>query len=292
METDRSGICGCKGIRTCLKCEKLFGIDNRNDSNLFRDDFKHYFYCSKCDTCWPSWDGQDHDNHQGEPFYIDGVYLLEDFLTEDEENRLLTSLDDLPWDSSQSGRRKQNFGPKCNFKKRKLRVGDFQGFPASTKFVQEKFKDVELLKDFQTIEQCSLEYDPNRGASIDRHIDDCWIWGERIVTVNLLSDSVLTLTKYIEQDSRPKYNLHLALESREPGNTASSVLIRIPMPRRSLLVLTGEARYRWEHQIFRDDIITRRVCLAYREFTLPYLPGGDSEHEGAEVMRIARDSWL
>lgn len=77
----------------------------------------------------------------------------------------------------------------------KLALGTFRGFPAYSKFVQDKFKDVPLLKTFQTIEQCSLEYDPVKGASIDPHIDDCWIWGERVVTVNCLSDSVLTLAK-------------------------------------------------------------------------------------------------
>lgn len=99
----------------------------------------------------------------------------------------------------------QNFGPKTNFKKRKLRLGEFDGFPAFSKFVQKKLIEVPLLEGFQTIEQCSLEYDPLRGASIDPHIDDCWVWGERVVTVNCLSDSVLTMNKY---DSL-KYNLFL-----------------------------------------------------------------------------------
>lgn len=260
METDRSTICGCKGIRTCLKCEKLFDIPNKNDSTFFRKDFLPYFYCPECDSCWPSWDGQDHQSHSGEAIYVDGIFILKDFLSEVEENQLLEGLDGLPWDTSQSGRRKQNFGPKCNFKKRRLRLGDFKGFPFVSKFVIDKFENVDILKGFQTIEQCSLEYDPSRGASIDAHIDDCWIWGERIITVNLLSDSVLTLTKYPEPADNQKYNLFLAPETRRPDSLPDNVLVRIPMPRRSLLVLTGEARYRWEHQIFRDDISTRYVC--------------------------------
>lgn len=133
----------------------------------------------------------------------------------------------------------QNFGPKCNFKKRKIRLGEFKGFPKSTKLVQDKLAQVPLLKDYQTIEQCTLEYDPLRGASIDPHIDDCWIWGERVVTVNLLSDSVLTLTPY--NGPQTKYNLDLAPEEFRKSST-NKVAIRIPMPRRSLIVLTGEAR--------------------------------------------------
>lgn len=77
----------------------------------------------------------------------------------------------------------------------KLKHGDFRGFPEYSRFVQERFKNMPLMTDFQTVEQCTLEYDPTKGASIDPHIDDCWIWGERVVTVNILGDSVLTLVK-------------------------------------------------------------------------------------------------
>ena len=107
----------------------------------------------------------------------------------------MQGIDEMPWVISQSGRRKQNFGPKTNFKKMKLALGQFKGFPEFSKFVQIKLNKSKLLNNFQTIEQCSLEYDPSKGASIDPHIDDCWIWGERVVTVNCLSDSVLTLSR-------------------------------------------------------------------------------------------------
>lgn len=79
----------------------------------------------------------------------------------------------------------------------KLAHGPFRGYPAFSQFIQERFKHVPLLKDFKTVEQCSLEYNPDVGASIDPHIDDCWIWGERIVTVNCESDCILTLVKYV-----------------------------------------------------------------------------------------------
>ncbi|CAB0012973.1 unnamed protein product [Nesidiocoris tenuis] len=278
METDRSSFCGCKGIRTCLECEKLYGILNRNDSIYYRLDYSPYFYCHDCDLCWPGWDGQIHGNHTGQPLSVDGIHVKPDFLTPAEETRLTRALDALPWDVSQSGRRKQNFGPKCNFKKRRLRLGNFKGFPVSTKFVQEKFENVDILEGYQTIEQCSLEYDPKRGASIDAHIDDCWVWGERIVTVNLLSDSVLSLTRY-KADGPLKYNLALAPAETTAMPELERILVRIPMPRRSLI-------------IFRDDVTSRRVCVAYREFTPPFLPGGEQEEEGRRITEIAQNSWF
>lgn len=180
----------------------------------------------------------------------------------------------------------QNFGPNCNFKKRKIKPGTFKGFPKTTEFIQRKFQDIPLLKGYQTIEQCSLEYDPSRGASIDPHIDDCWIWGERIVTVNLLADTVLILTRYKGDKSR--YNLNLAPEI---SCDAEDIAIKIPMPRKSLFVMYGDARYNWEHCILREDIKTRRVCLAYREFTPDYLPGGRHQIDSEVIFKLAANFW-
>lgn len=169
------------------------------------------------------------------------MFIDLNFLSVEEETDLMCTLDEIPWDVSQSGRRKQNFGPKTNFKKTRLKEGQFVGFPAATEFVQRRFESVPLLATFQTIEQCSLEYDPERGASIDPHIDDCWIWGERIVTVNLLSDSVLTMSLYSGADGKPKYNLQFVEQYRDRllGQLTDEQslacwenrIVRIPMPR-------------------------------------------------------------
>lgn len=208
-----------------------------------------YVYCPRCSKIYPGWDWEkvlaehsdtpQHGGVQGEDY--PGVYIDLDFLTTTEEAELLQGLDELPWDVSQSGRRKQNFGPKTNFKKTRLRPAQFAGFPQLSEFVQRRFEQVPLLATFQTIEQCSLEYCPERGASIDPHIDDCWIWGERIVTVNLLSDSVLTMSPYRGEEGKTKYNLHFLEQYREHllGELMDEEalagyenrIVRIPMPR-------------------------------------------------------------
>lgn len=167
-----------------------------------------YVYCPECDLAWPGWDTKQwkcHPNHQGEGIPFPGVKIIQDFISEEEERDLMNSIDEVPWDLSQSGRRKQNYGPKCNFKKRRVKADTFSGYPAFTKYLQERFNSVDVLQGFQTVEQCSLEYSPERGASIDPHVDDCWIWGERIPTVSLLIDSTLTLRKFSGPET--KYNL-------------------------------------------------------------------------------------
>lgn len=200
-----------------------------------------------------------------------------------------------------------------------------------------------LLSGFRTVEQCSLDYRPERGSSIDPHIDDCWIWGERIPTLSLLSDSVLTLT---QQRGQTRYNLPdvatypsvvddagnaktmeqiaghyslLAMKEKEDvgeegkqqkennaqekkDGTGEAIkqdtipatplpLVRLPMPRRSLLVLYGCARYSYEHRILREDLPQRRVCVTYRELTPPFLEYGDKHQTGQQILDVAKTFW-
>ncbi|KAK9878647.1 hypothetical protein WA026_023098 [Henosepilachna vigintioctopunctata] len=296
--------CGCKGYRTCLICEEKYGIEKENSYLKQRPS---YVYCMHCNKCYQGWNidlYNQHPNHIGDSLNFPGVYIQLNFITEKEEDYLIQNIDSISWDSSQSGRRKQNYGPKCNFKRQKIKLGNFMGFPLFSEFVQKKFEQVPIMKNFYTIEQCSLEYDPKTGASIDPHIDDCWVWGERIVTVNLNSDSVLTMTR---NEKTSRYNLacvrnypaildkngiyNQSLDSflvNSPTDTFEYPVVRIPMPRRSLLIMYGAARYEWEHQILREDIVERRICLAYREFTPSFLEGSSNYNIGKEILNKAK----
>ncbi|CAL8124818.1 unnamed protein product [Orchesella dallaii] len=295
--------CGCKGIRTCLVCEADFGIAKVNPDLDEKSSQESFEFCHLCgDLAWKGQDvWKDHPHlsaSAGESFPFLGVYLEPNFMTEEEERRLVAGCDSMEWDLSQSGRRKQNFGPKTNFKKKKISGRSFQGFPPFSKEFQEKLNSVPLLSDFITIEQCAIEYRPETGACIDPHIDDCWVWGERVISINLLSDSVLTMNKFT--GGITKYNLSYCyndsiredpIQKEEAGGDKTGMehpLVRIPMPRRSLLVLYGPARYQWEHGIFRKDITGRRICMAYREFTPEYLPKGQKYDDvGKEIIERA-----
>ncbi|XP_013099810.1 alpha-ketoglutarate-dependent dioxygenase alkB homolog 4 [Stomoxys calcitrans] len=302
--------CGCKGVRTCLQCEQDFNIEKPNPRKEYQK-LEAWSWCIKCRRLYRGWNTQtiqaEHPLHGGEnALDLPGILVEERFLSPEEAEKTIADLDSLPWCISQSGRRKQNFGPKTNFKKRKIQNGNFQGFPQTTQYIQQKLAQREVLKDFQTIEQCSLEYDPTKGASIDPHIDDCWIWGERVVTVNCLGDAVLTLCLYQEVLDRDlndicKYNLDLVptyekhllspLLDKDELTIFQGKVIRIPMPNLSLIVLYGAARYQFEHSVLREDIDQRRVCVAYREFTPMYLEGGKSYEKGCEVTKNALEFW-
>lgn len=172
-----------------------------------------------------------------------------------------------------------------------MSLGAFRGYPAATKFVQDRFASLPLLAAFETAEQCALDYAPERGSCIDPHVDDCWIWGERIPTLNLLSDAALTLTRP-SAASAARYNLGLVeAPARPPGpgvREPDGAVVRLPLPRRALVVLFGEARYEWEHAVLREDVLERRVCLTYRELAPPFRGSGPQARVGAEILERAR----
>ena len=85
---------------------------------------------------------------------------------------------------------------------------------------------------FCPIEVNILSYSNVRGSNIASHFDDFWLWGERIIGVNLLSDTVMTYTR--------------------PSDP--SLILQVPVPRRSLYLMSGTSRNEWQHGIFAEDI--------------------------------------
>ncbi|BFZ04604.1 hypothetical protein BsWGS_07643 [Bradybaena similaris] len=196
---------------------------------------------------------------------FEGIVILENFITEEEEAILDSAITATQFVNSQSGRRKQDFGPKVNFKKQKIRTANFTGLPSYSQFLYQRMKANPHLKDFEPVELCNLEYCQQRGAHIDAHLDDAWLWGERLVTINLLSDSVLTFTL----DSEP----HVA--------------VRVPLLRRSLIVVSAAARYTWKHSILPEDVGERRIAMTFRELSKEFSSDGSRGQEGAELLKLA-----
>lgn len=210
-----------------------------------------YIFCPDCgDKAWIQNCHSLHNEISGiDKIDIGGVFLVKDFISTEEEKQLVSSIDtSSPWVPSQEGRAKQDYGPKVSFLKRKVSLGNFAGFPnfANSLFHRMQINYPDLFNDFVPVEFCLLEYTPERGSYIRPHFDDKWIWGDRLITINLLSDTILRLTR---EFNIPPYE------------------IAINMPARSLLVLKGEARYDWHHSINRYDIRARRIAMTWREFS-------------------------
>ena len=131
---------------------------------------------------------------------LTGALLFPDFITAEEEAEIVSGVDSFEWKPSQSGRRKQDFGPQINFKKRKLKLGKFKGFPRFMRpFIDRMTALPELSSaDFIPIEMNSLEYTADRESSIAPHFDDFWVWGEYITGLNLLEETVITYSKVLD----------------------------------------------------------------------------------------------
>ena len=53
---------------------------------------------------------------------FEGLELFEDVVTEEHEREIVETLELWEWQASQSGRWKQDFGPKANFKKKQVKI--------------------------------------------------------------------------------------------------------------------------------------------------------------------------
>ncbi|KAM8777015.1 alpha-ketoglutarate-dependent dioxygenase alkB homolog 4 isoform 2-T2 [Rhynchonycteris naso] len=166
--------CGCKGIRTCLICERQRG----GDPPWQHPPQKTHRFIYYTDTGWAV--GAEESDFEGWAFPFPGVTLIEDFVTREEETEMVQLMDCEPWKLSQSGRRKQDYGPKVNFRKQKLKTTGFQGLPSFSRDVVRRMDLYPILEDFRPVEQCNLDYCPERGSAIDPHLDDTWLWGERL----------------------------------------------------------------------------------------------------------------
>ena len=131
---------------------------------------------------------------------------------------------------------------------------NFAGFPQPTRFIQERFETLPVLESYRAVEQCSFEYRPETGASIEPHIDDCWIWGERIVHLNCLSDITLTLTPY-QQGEKVKYNL---ADMTPRTSRVSPDPLSVPPPA-SADSQPSMTEAEWRH--YQDPLRSLVICL-------------------------------
>lgn len=117
------------------------------------------------------------------------------------------------------------------------------------------------------------------------------------MTVNCIGDSVLTLTKHVPLYEQ-QYNIDFIEQYRNQlispleDLIADNIVVRIPMPENSVLVLYGPPRYQYEHSVLREDIVTRRVAIAYREFTIPYQRTHSLHSEAAEIYKLCGSTLL
>lgn len=175
---------------------------------------------------------------------IPGLRYLPDYIDEEHAKRLLETIDQQPW-LNDLKRRVQHYGYKYDYKSRGLNADSYLGpLPdwLETQAAVLHAKGIFAKKPDQIIIN---EYHPGQGIS--PHIDVNF-FDDTIASLSLGSPCVMDFTKVDQKVS-------LLLEPR------------------SLLILSGEARYEWQHSIAarKSDayqgmkiIRSRRVSLTFR----------------------------
>ena len=292
--------CACKGIRKCAICEPIL-VENEKTkeiSLIYDEGFntkKVYIFCFKCNQATPL-DSirrneielfiQQPDSaceslfecncvkfNQSDLIKIKGIFVWNNFLSLLEEAFLINEINKSEWVSSQSGRFKQDYGPQVNFKQKKLKSAKFTGLPYYSKFLLERLNqsNQNLIKDFQPVELCNLKYDSSRASCIDPHFDDFWLWGDRLITISLVSNTFYTMI---------------------PGNDDSlkayaDCEILIPLKKLSLIILNDDARNKWMHSIKRSHIKSTRIAITLRELSNEFKIPNEKGLLGKQIERLA-----
>lgn len=108
---------------------------------------------------------------------------------------------------------------------------------------------------------------------------------------------MLTMTKHVPLYDQ-QYNVDFIEQYRSQlisplkESVADNIVVRIPMPENSVLVLFGPPRYQYEHSVLREDIVARRVAIAYREFTIPYQKNSNQYSEAEEIYKLSGSTLL
>ena len=178
---------------------------------------------------------------------IRGLRYLPNFVTEEEEGKLLHLLDENLW-SCELSRRVQHYGYKYDYKSR--RIDESMHIGELPKWLRHLGKRLVEYGVFDTIPDQVIvnEYLPGQGISA--HIDCQPCFGDTIASLSLLSTCVMDFT-----EAKTEENIPVFLEPR------------------SVVVLKEDARYLWKHSIAKrkQDVYngqnharSRRISLTFR----------------------------
>jgi alkylated DNA repair dioxygenase AlkB len=182
---------------------------------------------------------------------IEGLQYFVNFISEDKERELIQIIDQQEW-LSDLKRRVKHYGWKYDYKAKKitsdLRIGNL---PMWLEEIAEHLYDKDI---FNKIPDQVIVNEYQVGQGISAHIDCVPCFGDRIASLSLVSDAVM---EFINPNTNQK--------------------VPILLEQRSLVLLSGSARYEWQHKIpaRKTDKINnqitarkRRISMTFREVLL------------------------
>ncbi|KAF9204347.1 hypothetical protein BGZ49_005399 [Haplosporangium sp. Z 27] len=185
---------------------------------------------------------------------LQGLEILRDFVTEEEEASLIHELDGRQWagkgiePNPEMKRRHQHYGGVFSYRLRKV-VGDMEELPSMFSFLTKRLLDNKI---YSKCPNSIIVNEYEAGQGIMPHVDAPKLFGPTITALSLLSECVMTF-QHVKDSS---------LSS---------------LTRRSLVVMNESCRYDYKHSISKDPIEyvdgqeiirARRVSITYRDMLI------------------------
>ncbi len=161
---------------------------------------------------------------------IPGLIYEPNWISSETEELLLQKIQEGNWESSLQ-RRVQQFGPRYNYTTRQLNT--------SIMDVPDWIKPLclKLSKWFNPEPAQIIINEYETGQGITKHVD-AKVFGPTIASLSLLSDTYLTMGQHRDDE------------------------IKIPLEKRSLVIMTGKARSDWYHYI--APVKEKRISITFR----------------------------
>ncbi|OWA50888.1 hypothetical protein BV898_15391 [Hypsibius exemplaris] len=102
---------------------------------------------------------------------------------------------------------------------------------------------------FECASFSAIELAPERTSAIQPRVEDDWIWGNELIFMSLMADVTLTLSP-VAWDGAETYRV-----------------VRIRIPRRSQVSVSGLARRQWNYSVLSSDVHERQMLLVFRELS-------------------------
>ncbi|KAI8530882.1 hypothetical protein RHMOL_Rhmol11G0094400 [Rhododendron molle] len=181
---------------------------------------------------------------------IPGLYLWHDFITATEEEELLAEVDDRPW-KSLAKRRVQHYGYEFLYETRNIDTRQHMGELPS--FVSPVLERISSISDVDgaanmDLDQLTVNEYPS-GVGLSPHIDTHSAFEGSIFSLSLAGPCIMEFRRYSEGVSVPEPVSGTDSKVENPDSSSNFVRRAIYLPARSLLLLSGEARYAWHHYI-------------------------------------------
>jgi alkylated DNA repair dioxygenase AlkB len=166
---------------------------------------------------------------------IKGLKIINDYIDDSSEQELISIINSEPWSTSIS-RRTQHYYKSYNYQSKDL-IENAPEPPEAILKLKNKLISDGLISDVHQI--IINEYEPGQG--IAKHIDRPDMFGPVIISLSLGSPCTMNFAK-------------------------ESVTTSLTIQRRTLVVMTGESRYLWTHEIpkTKRDRTGIRISITFR----------------------------